>query len=126
MLRSGAAPKTPQWKKWLREAKQAAERGDRSWDAIQRKNEIMRETDEEALGLIAPTAKGANGEGDDKATATTTGRSEEGAPQWRGSSARGRGGGGDDDNSDFDPAQQAAPATQVQPPSGQVVYKTTM
>jgi hypothetical protein len=40
--RSGAAPGTPQWKQWLREAEQAANDGDRTWPAVARKNVIMK------------------------------------------------------------------------------------
>jgi hypothetical protein len=46
--RSGAAPGTEQWKKWLREAEGAARRGDRTWHAVKRKNEIMMEENEDA------------------------------------------------------------------------------
>jgi hypothetical protein len=39
--RSGAAPGTPQWKQWLNEALDNAKKGNRSWPAVKRKNEIM-------------------------------------------------------------------------------------
>ncbi|KAG5913880.1 hypothetical protein E4U42_000816 [Claviceps africana] len=42
--RSGAAPSTEQWRKWLREAEDAAQRGERTWPAVQRKNDILKET----------------------------------------------------------------------------------
>lgn len=41
--RSGAAPSTEQWKKWLREAEKAATSGDRTWPAVQRKDTILKE-----------------------------------------------------------------------------------
>ncbi|RYP01297.1 hypothetical protein DL763_000269 [Monosporascus cannonballus] len=40
--RSGAAPSTPQWQLWLREAEAAANRGDEKWPAVARKDEIMK------------------------------------------------------------------------------------
>ncbi|KAK1766983.1 hypothetical protein QBC33DRAFT_72511 [Phialemonium atrogriseum] len=40
--RSGAAPGTPQWREWLREAEAAARRGDRRWAAVAQKDEIMK------------------------------------------------------------------------------------
>ncbi|KAK3175705.1 hypothetical protein K4F52_010042 [Lecanicillium sp. MT-2017a] len=39
--RSGAAPGTDQWKRWLREAEGAAIRGERGWKAVQRMSDIM-------------------------------------------------------------------------------------
>ncbi|KAK7747369.1 hypothetical protein SLS53_001623 [Cytospora paraplurivora] len=41
--RSGAAPGTALWRKWLEEAGEHARLGDRSWPAVRRKDEIMRE-----------------------------------------------------------------------------------
>ncbi|EFZ02381.1 hypothetical protein X797_000282 [Metarhizium robertsii] len=41
--RSGAAPSTHQWKKWLREAEQAAVEGNRKWPAVARKDIILKE-----------------------------------------------------------------------------------
>ncbi|KAK2592019.1 hypothetical protein QQS21_010290 [Conoideocrella luteorostrata] len=41
--RSGAAPSTESWKKWLREAEAAAKAGKRDWPAIERKNCILKE-----------------------------------------------------------------------------------
>lgn len=41
--RSGAMPKTKQWKRWLEEAQKMAEKGERGWKAVRRKGEIMRE-----------------------------------------------------------------------------------
>ncbi|KAG8157601.1 hypothetical protein KVR01_012643 [Diaporthe batatas] len=41
--RSGAAPSTSQWKKWLREAGEKAHT-DRNWPAVSRKDQIMRES----------------------------------------------------------------------------------
>lgn len=42
--RSGAAPSTPQWKQWLREAgEMAAHPSGREWNAVSRKNEIMKD-----------------------------------------------------------------------------------
>jgi hypothetical protein len=41
--RSGALPGTEQWKKWLREARDAAWNDNRKWEAVKRKNEIMKE-----------------------------------------------------------------------------------
>lgn len=40
--RSGAAPSTPQWKRWLREAGENAHKN-RNWPAVSRKDQIMRE-----------------------------------------------------------------------------------
>jgi hypothetical protein len=39
--RSGAAPGTPQWREWLREAVRAARKGERRWPCVRRKDEIM-------------------------------------------------------------------------------------
>ncbi|ETR98104.1 hypothetical protein M419DRAFT_103842 [Trichoderma reesei RUT C-30] len=39
--RSGAAPGTPQWQQWLNEALENAKLGNRDWEAVKRKNEIM-------------------------------------------------------------------------------------
>ncbi|KAI0133831.1 hypothetical protein BJ170DRAFT_176490 [Xylariales sp. AK1849] len=47
--RSGAAPSTPQWKAWLAEAEQAAERGDMTWPAIARKDALMKMSEQELL-----------------------------------------------------------------------------
>ena len=41
--RSGALPGTLQWKKWLEEALRAANEGNHDWDAVGRKDVIMRE-----------------------------------------------------------------------------------
>ena len=43
MDRSGALPGTLQWKKWLEEALRAANEGNHDWDAVGRKDVIMRE-----------------------------------------------------------------------------------
>ncbi|RYP45838.1 hypothetical protein DL768_007864 [Monosporascus sp. mg162] len=58
--RSGAAPSTPQWQLWLREAEEAANRGDKKWPAVARKDEIMKMKVEEprwvgGLPLAQPT-----------------------------------------------------------------------
>lgn len=45
--RSGAAPGTRQWKAWLREAEREAEAGHRDWDAIGRKDDFMKMSDQE-------------------------------------------------------------------------------
>jgi len=42
--RSGAMPGTDQWRKWLKEAVEAAWRNERTWPAVTRKNEIMKES----------------------------------------------------------------------------------
>lgn len=39
---SGAAPGTGKWKRWLREAQDAAQAGKRDWNAVERKDDIMR------------------------------------------------------------------------------------
>jgi hypothetical protein len=44
--RSGAAPGTRQWKKWLDEAEREAKRGHRSWPAVTRKDDIMRDAED--------------------------------------------------------------------------------
>lgn len=41
--RSGAAPSTEQWKKWLHEAEDAAKKGEREWPAVKRKDDILKE-----------------------------------------------------------------------------------
>ncbi|KAI5459280.1 hypothetical protein BGZ63DRAFT_360882 [Mariannaea sp. PMI_226] len=41
--RSGAAPGTEQWKRWLAEAEDAAKTGNRSWPSVERKDIIMKE-----------------------------------------------------------------------------------
>jgi len=41
--RSGAAPSTEQWRQWLREAEAAAKRDERTWPAVQRKNDILKD-----------------------------------------------------------------------------------
>ena len=46
--RSGAMPGTELWKKWLREAVEAARTGNTAWEAVRRKNEIMKEDVDEA------------------------------------------------------------------------------
>jgi hypothetical protein len=38
---SGAAPNTEQWRRWLAEAEENARAGNREWNAVERKNEIM-------------------------------------------------------------------------------------
>ncbi|GAP88373.2 hypothetical protein SAMD00023353_2900430 [Rosellinia necatrix] len=45
--RSGAAPGTPQWNKWLAEAEEAAQKGQRKWASVARKDEIMKMSEEE-------------------------------------------------------------------------------
>lgn len=45
--RSGAAPMTPQWQKWLAEAEAAANAGKRDWKAVARKDEIMKMSEDE-------------------------------------------------------------------------------
>ena len=40
---SGAAPGTTQWKKWLGEAEENARSGNRSWKAVRRKDDLMKE-----------------------------------------------------------------------------------
>ncbi|CAG9977985.1 unnamed protein product [Clonostachys byssicola] len=39
--RSGAAPETDSWKVWLEEAERNAVNGNRSWNAVERKNQIL-------------------------------------------------------------------------------------
>ncbi|KAG9256784.1 uncharacterized protein F5Z01DRAFT_649065 [Emericellopsis atlantica] len=51
---SGAAPSTDKWKRWVKEAGRNAKMGLRDWDAVRRKDEIMRaasddDDDDEAL-----------------------------------------------------------------------------
>ncbi|KAI1387538.1 uncharacterized protein F4822DRAFT_406845 [Hypoxylon trugodes] len=45
--RSGAAPDTQKWRKWLAEAKKAAEDGDENWKPVARKDEIMEMREDE-------------------------------------------------------------------------------
>ena len=49
-LKSGAAPDTEQWEQWLKEAGEAARRGDRRWRAVARKGELMRKQRDMELG----------------------------------------------------------------------------
>lgn len=42
--RSGALPGTDQWKDWLKEAVDEAWKNNRGWEAVRRKNEIMKES----------------------------------------------------------------------------------
>ncbi|KAK5653337.1 hypothetical protein OQA88_9028 [Cercophora sp. LCS_1] len=87
--RSGAMPGTDQWKKWLAEAKDAAWKSDRTWQAVTRKNEIMRE------GLDAPSSP-----------TSTTEVGIGAAAERRSSSAQ---------TPRPDPAEQVAPLTAIQP-----------
>jgi hypothetical protein len=48
VTRSGAMPGTELWNKWLAEAVDEAKKGNREWNAVQRKNEIMKEHVDEA------------------------------------------------------------------------------
>ncbi|KAK4445585.1 hypothetical protein QBC34DRAFT_472106 [Podospora aff. communis PSN243] len=43
VIRSGAVPQTENWMKWIVEATEAAKRGERSWPAVSRYNEIVGE-----------------------------------------------------------------------------------
>lgn len=45
--RSGAAPSTPQWRAWLDEAVSAAKSGDRKWPSIEKKDHLMKMTEDE-------------------------------------------------------------------------------
>lgn len=47
--RSGAAPGTPQWQRWLAEAEEAAKRGEKNWPSVARKDEIMKMSEEDIL-----------------------------------------------------------------------------
>ncbi|KAI1420343.1 hypothetical protein F5Y12DRAFT_136525 [Xylaria sp. FL1777] len=72
--RSGAAPGTPQWQLWLAEAEAAAKAGNKNWQSVARKDDIMKMTEDEInKNPAAPPAH------------------------------------------DFDEAEQAVPAVQVQP-----------
>ncbi|KAI0112542.1 hypothetical protein GGR51DRAFT_44944 [Nemania sp. FL0031] len=72
--RSGAAPVTAQWARWLAEAEEAAKNDNKTWPSVARKDDIMKLSEEEAKSPVKA------------------------AP------AR-----------EFDAAEQAAPAVQVQP-----------
>ncbi|KAK4157064.1 hypothetical protein C8A00DRAFT_12075 [Chaetomidium leptoderma] len=50
--RSGAMPGTDEWKEWLKEAVGEAWKGNRRWEAVRRKNEIMKDT----LDASSPTS----------------------------------------------------------------------
>jgi hypothetical protein len=52
--RSGAAPGTDQWKRWLREAEESAVKGDRHWPAVHRKDVLMKEGIVDDLGVKEP------------------------------------------------------------------------
>lgn len=49
---SGAAPGTSRWKTWLKEAEANAKRGHRGWNAVERKNDIMKSKSGPARGQI--------------------------------------------------------------------------
>ncbi|KAI1343102.1 hypothetical protein F5Y15DRAFT_277346 [Xylariaceae sp. FL0016] len=53
--RSGAAPSTDQWNKWLSEAEKAAIEEDKDWKAVGRKDDIMKMKDEELFKSSSPT-----------------------------------------------------------------------
>ncbi|KAK6956934.1 hypothetical protein Daesc_002216 [Daldinia eschscholtzii] len=74
--RSGAAPDTPQWRKWLAEAEEAAIQNNKDWTSVARKDVIMKMSESELNNREASISE-----------ATRM----------------------------FDQAEQAAPATQVQP-----------
>ncbi|KAG4221598.1 hypothetical protein PC116_g29926 [Phytophthora cactorum] len=74
--RSGAAPDTPQWRKWLAEAEEAAIQNNKDWTSVARKDVIMKMSESELNNREASISE-----------ATRI----------------------------FDQAEQAAPATQVQP-----------
>lgn len=54
VLRSDAAPGTPQWREWLEEARKNATAGNRDWPAVARKDEIMKKGVMEAARLGGP------------------------------------------------------------------------
>lgn len=89
--RSGALPNTEQWRKWLMEAVRAAKEGNRQWQAVGRKNEIMKEdSDDASLRAYSPHSPH-SGHGHHH--------------HFPGPPA--------------DPSEQAAPLTQVQAPANQ-------
>ena len=45
--RGGAAPRTPQWEEWLRQAEENAAAGVRNWNAVEMREEIVGQTDKE-------------------------------------------------------------------------------
>ncbi|KAH6887552.1 hypothetical protein B0T10DRAFT_72807 [Thelonectria olida] len=59
--RSGAAPGTDQWKKWLKEAEENAKKGNRTWPSVERKDVIMKENlrhgDEDTAAQHAPAVE---------------------------------------------------------------------
>lgn len=59
VARSGSTPSTPQWQQWCKEAEVAARTDNRGWQAVARKEEIMRgysrETDEPNVRARAET-----------------------------------------------------------------------
>lgn len=64
--RSGAAPATPQWLKWLSEAEQAANAGT-AWPAVARKDEIMKVDDDTGRRPVPPEPTRAFDEAEQKA-----------------------------------------------------------
>lgn len=54
---SGAAPGTTRWKTWLKEAEANAKRDHRGWNAVQRKNEIMRSKSAPRKGRLSPQTR---------------------------------------------------------------------
>ncbi|KAI1416484.1 hypothetical protein F5Y13DRAFT_154065 [Hypoxylon sp. FL1857] len=52
--RSGAAPDTPQWRKWLAEAEQAAKADNKAWPAVARKDEIMKIREDVEVNNTSP------------------------------------------------------------------------
>ncbi|KAI1777502.1 hypothetical protein F4818DRAFT_410628 [Hypoxylon cercidicola] len=67
--RSGAAPATPQWLKWLAEAEQAADQ-DEHWPSVARKDEIMKVDDDISRSPVAPEPARAFDEAEQKAPFT--------------------------------------------------------
>lgn len=81
--RSGAAPTTAEWQKWLQEAGAAARAGQEKWPAVRRKNEIMREAAEQrghGPAVVAGVAGEVAGGPEQRAPATVPGGGTTAAP----------------------------------------------
>ncbi|KAI1766925.1 hypothetical protein GGR53DRAFT_170375 [Hypoxylon sp. FL1150] len=68
--RSGAAPATPQWLKWLAEAERAANNGEDDWPSVARKDEIMKVDDDGGRSPVTAEPARAFDEAEQKAPFT--------------------------------------------------------
>ena len=54
--KSGAAPETPEWDRWLKQAGKEALEDNRSWRAVTAKDEIVGQTDQNQSSPVAPSS----------------------------------------------------------------------